>query len=74
MEKNQSGGMMSDFMECSVCRSKLGSPVLCESCLHNRSAIASLQKYKEWFYDNSTRPFEDEVVAYLDDASGKKGR
>ncbi len=28
-----------EFMECSVCAGKPGAPVLCESCLHNRSAI-----------------------------------
>jgi len=32
-----------EFVECSVCASKLGSPVLCNSCLANREAISKLK-------------------------------
>lgn len=35
------------FRECSACRSKAGTPLLCESCLHNRTAIESLQSKLE---------------------------
>jgi hypothetical protein len=28
-----------EFMECATCRAKPGSPMLCESCLHNRTTI-----------------------------------
>lgn len=31
-----------EFIECKECSSKTGSPVLCNSCLHNRSVIANL--------------------------------
>lgn len=29
------------FVECNECRTKPGSPVLCDSCLNNRDAIAA---------------------------------
>lgn len=29
------------FVECTVCAAKSGSPILCESCLTNRLAIAN---------------------------------
>lgn len=31
------------FMECAECARKLGSPVLCQSCLNNRSEIERLE-------------------------------
>lgn len=30
-------------MECSECRSKPGSPVLCAACIHNRRVVYDLQ-------------------------------
>lgn len=30
-------------MECATCAAKLGSPILCQSCLHNRSLISDLK-------------------------------
>ena len=30
-----------EFMECTECSAKPGSPILCTSCLNNRSAISS---------------------------------
>lgn len=35
-----------NFMECSVCKSKPGTPQLCESCLNNRAVIS---RFKEAF-------------------------
>lgn len=36
------------FVECKICASKPGSPILCESCLSNRATIAQLnEKIKE---------------------------
>ena len=32
-----------EFVECGLCSSKPGSPVLCKSCLHNRQTIHDLQ-------------------------------
>lgn len=32
-----------EFWECESCRSKPGTPALCESCLHNRKVISDLQ-------------------------------
>lgn len=32
------------FWECGTCRSKSGSPALCESCLHNRQVIVDLKR------------------------------
>ncbi len=32
------------FKECETCTAKPGTPVLCESCLHNREVITRLQK------------------------------
>lgn len=37
------------FMECESCKAKLGSPILCTSCLNNQSAIYSLKRrHKVW--------------------------
>jgi len=36
---------MVDFMECGTCFIKLGTPILCNSCLTNRSAIERLQAH-----------------------------
>ncbi len=33
---------MLEFVECSVCAAKPGSPTLCDSCLKNRHAIETL--------------------------------
>lgn len=44
----------SEFKECDTCKSKPGSPVLCDGCLHNREVIRS--KGSDWktdFYNNS---------------------
>ena len=35
------------FKECSVCASKPGSPLLCESCCHNRRVIFELRSMVE---------------------------
>lgn len=36
------------FIECKICASKPGSPILCDSCLSNRATIAQLEgKIKE---------------------------
>ena len=35
---------MNEFMECAACASKGGTPVLCQSCLHNRARIGELQE------------------------------
>ena len=35
-----------EFQECAACAAKPGSPVLCDSCLHNRRAIGKLQPPK----------------------------
>ena len=35
------------FVECGICSKKAGSPTLCESCLHNRSAIEERDKIIE---------------------------
>lgn len=35
---------MKEFQECATCAVKPGSPILCESCLNNRSAISSLNR------------------------------
>lgn len=32
------------FMECDNCRVKPGSPILCDSCYHNRRLIDDLQR------------------------------
>ena len=32
-----------EFTECETCRAKPGSPILCASCLHNRTLISRLQ-------------------------------
>jgi len=32
-----------EFMECEDCRSKSGTPTLCESCIHNRDIIEHLK-------------------------------
>ena len=32
-----------DFVECETCRAKPGSPILCDSCLHNRALISALK-------------------------------
>lgn len=32
-----------DFIECDVCRSKPGSPILCYGCLCNKQLISALQ-------------------------------
>lgn len=32
------------FKECPSCSAKPGSPILCESCLHNRTVIGHLEK------------------------------
>ena len=32
-----------EFVECSICAAKLGSPTLCDSCLVNRATIAKLK-------------------------------
>lgn len=40
-----------EFWECPECRGKSGSPVLCQSCLHNRDIIESIPKLfieKSW--------------------------
>jgi hypothetical protein len=34
---------MKEFRECSMCARKQGSPVLCESCLHNRRLVNKLR-------------------------------
>lgn len=34
---------LSDFVECEACRSKPGTPVLCDGCLHNRKLIGDLK-------------------------------
>lgn len=36
-----------EFWECAECRAKPGSPTLCASCQHNRSAINELWTYIE---------------------------
>jgi len=33
-----------EFMECESCSCKLGSPILCPSCLNNRALIAELKE------------------------------
>jgi len=35
---------MSEFKECDTCAAKPGSPVLCATCLHNRSVISKLEE------------------------------
>ncbi len=35
--------MTETFMECKECAAKSGSPILCESCLHNRDLVCDLQ-------------------------------
>ena len=37
-----------NFQECSSCAAKSGSPTLCESCVHNRAALAALDA--RWRY------------------------
>ena len=32
-----------EFVECDVCRTKLGSPILCSGCLSNRATIEFLK-------------------------------
>jgi len=32
-----------EFVECASCNAKPGSPILCESCINNRDAIAALK-------------------------------
>lgn len=32
------------FMECPTCAWKPGSPILCDSCLHNRATIERLER------------------------------
>lgn len=34
----------SDYKECIPCSKKPGSPVLCESCLHNRMLVCVLKE------------------------------
>lgn len=36
-----------DFQECSACRQKLGSPLLCDACVKNRNTIAELENIAE---------------------------
>ena len=39
-----------NFKECALCSAKPGTPILCESCLHNRSMIAELTLSKDNAY------------------------
>lgn len=32
-----------NFVECSTCATKPGSPILCDACLHNRQVIETLK-------------------------------
>lgn len=34
----------SQFVECSLCKAKSGTPLLCESCLQNRTTIEELRQ------------------------------
>lgn len=38
--------MTANFMECPQCAAKLGSPILCPSCLHNRALIESAPQWQ----------------------------
>ena len=38
---------MPEFMECSACAAKPGSPTLCASCLHNRRVICELTRERD---------------------------
>ena len=40
---------MAEFMECSICAAKPGSPTLCPSCLHNRALIGRLENQSKNF-------------------------
>jgi len=33
-----------EFQECPTCAAKTGMPILCDSCLHNRQAIAIMKE------------------------------
>lgn len=33
-----------EFIECDTCKAKPGMPILCDGCLHNRSAIEAAHK------------------------------
>ena len=39
--------MNNNFKECLLCEAKPGTPLLCESCWHNRSVISRLEKRLE---------------------------
>jgi len=38
-----------EFKECKECASKPGSPILCESCLHNRQVIEAFKRSMKKF-------------------------
>jgi hypothetical protein len=40
------------FKECPTCAVKPGSPVLCESCLHNRRVISKLHELLKYNREN----------------------
>ncbi len=59
--------MSQDFMECKTCKAKPGTPVLCPSCLANRSTIERLRAVvdklpKCWRLDESDKPVRDAPV------------
>ena len=52
---------ISNFVECADCKSKPGSPVLCDSCYNNRSVIASLERDNR-FYKNTITKLKRRIV------------
>lgn len=60
-----------DFMECSSCSAKSGTPTLCASCFHNRALVSKLQgELREHPLTDSERRIltlqRDELRAKLD--------
>ena len=59
--------MNDEFQECLTCASKSGTPVLCNSCLHNRTLIVNLKKALA-----KQLEFEEFRAKMLTEATGKK--
>lgn len=59
---DKSDDLVHGFIECEACAAKLGSPILCKSCLHNRAEIERLQaaleraNTRDWPKDEEAAP------------------
>ena len=64
-----------DFVECDACRTKPGSPQLCNGCLRNRDTILELQEEIK-LYKISYRVAVESLGEVIKDLRGtvKKGK